>query len=94
MTAETLLPQFLLAVFFVVSLYTILVRPQLQRSAHRAAFLAQIGPGQRVVLVGGIIARIVRLNDALAVVAVAEGVHVEVMRDAIENAAPVDGLPV
>lgn len=66
-----------------VLFYFLLIRPQQQQAkAHRAAIMA-VKRGDTVVLASGVIAKVVRVEDAEIGVEIAQGVTVKVVKDRI-----------
>lgn len=90
----------LLPLLAIVALFWLLVlRPAQRRQKATAAMQAALEPGQRVMLGSGLFATIVSLADDRAVVTIAPGVDVEIVRAAIngldqrEHAATDDPTP-
>jgi len=80
-TVETLL---LLAVLLGV-MYLLLVRPRQKQMARHRELLASLGPGDRVVTIGGVHGVIAAIEDDVVVVAVAPGVEIAFSREAISR---------
>lgn len=82
----------LLPLLAIVVLFWLLVlRPAQRRQKETAAMQAALEPGQRVMLASGLFATIVSLRDDRAVVTIAPGVDVEIVRAAIQGNDKRDG---
>jgi len=91
---ESLIPLVLLAGF----MWLLLIRPQQQRVRRQQALLAALAVGDEVVTAGGIVGRIVRLDDDRMDMEIAPGVVVPFVRAAVshrlsEPDAGADGNP-
>lgn len=71
-----------LAVTFIV-MYLLLMRPQQQRVRRQKALVSSLRVGDDVLTAGGLYGTIARLDDTDAVIEVAPGVEVRVLRLAI-----------
>jgi preprotein translocase subunit YajC len=78
---ETLLP---FALVFVI-LYFFLIRPQQRRAKHHREMLAALRRGDTVVTTGGVIGKVVRVEDQEVQVEVADGVRLRILRSAISE---------
>ncbi len=75
---ELLFPVLLLAV-----MYLLLIRPQQQRVKAQRALVAGIEVGDEIVTLGGLIARVTRLDDDTVTLEAAPGVTMRFRRGAI-----------
>jgi preprotein translocase subunit YajC len=66
-------------------MWLLLIRPQQQRLRAQRQLVASLGVGDEVVTAGGVVARIVRLDDQEAALEVAPGVVVTFLRAAISR---------
>ena len=64
-------------------LYFLLIRPQQQRQKKVEKMLSELKKGDRVVTNGGIIGTVVGLDDAKAVIKIADNTKVEFQKSAI-----------
>lgn len=64
-------------------LYLLLIRPQQQRQKKLNEMLKQLKKGDRVVTTGGIIGTVVGVDDARAVLRIADDVKVEFAKNAV-----------
>ncbi len=70
------LQQLLFFALLVFGLYVLVIRPQRTRAKALAEVRAGLEPGRRVMTSAGIHATVVALEDGIAVLEVAPGVHV------------------
>ena len=70
------LQQLLFFALLVFGLYVLVLRPQRARARALAEVRAGLAPGRRVMTTAGIYARVVALEDSVAVLEIAPGVHV------------------
>jgi len=78
------LPMIALFVIF----YFLLIRPQQKRQKEHKAMLAEIGKGDEVVTMGGLLGKVVDLNDNFMTLEVAKGTHVKVQRNLVQAMMP------
>jgi preprotein translocase subunit YajC len=81
---ESLLPLLILIVLF----YFLLIRPQMKRAKEHRKMVSELGKGDEVVTGGGILGRIIEVNDPYVTVELAEGVQVKVQKDTITSVLP------
>lgn len=72
-----------LPLLLVAALWLLMIRPQQQRVKRQREMLASLAVGDEIVTVGGILGRIVALDDTHASVEVATGVTVRMIRGAV-----------
>jgi preprotein translocase subunit YajC len=80
--------QFLPLVFLLVVMYFLLIRPQQQRVKQQRALISSLEVGDEVVTVGGLIARIVSIDDDTVVLEPAPGLSLRFRRTAISGRVP------
>ena len=78
------LPMIALFVIF----YFLLIRPQQKRQKEHKAMLAETGKGDEVVTMGGLLGKVVDLNDNFMTLEVAKGTHVKVQRNLVQAMMP------
>ncbi len=79
------MPSILVFVLFFAGVYFLLLRPQQQRVRRQRELITAIGVGDRVVTAGGLIGRVVDVNDDRLLLEVADGVVVELLRLAVSR---------
>jgi preprotein translocase subunit YajC len=80
--------QFLPLVFLLVVMYFLLIRPQQQRVKQQRALISSLEVGDEVVTVGGLIARIVSIDDDTVVLEPAPGLSLRFRRAAVSSRVP------
>lgn len=78
-TANAAIPFVVMGLIF----YFMIYRPQKKQQKERAALLASIKEGSRVVTVGGIYGEVTKMHDEKVTLKIAEGVEIKVARVAI-----------
>ena len=76
-----------LLLMFVV-LYFIMIRPQMKRQKEAKAMLEALAKGDEVVTTGGVIGRISKIGETILTVEVANGVELQVQRNAVVQVLP------
>jgi preprotein translocase subunit YajC len=79
-----ILPMVLIFVVF----YFLLIRPQQKRSKEHKAMVADLSKGDEVVTNGGVLGKIIEVDDSFVSVEIAAGVNVKVQRSAISQMMP------
>jgi preprotein translocase subunit YajC len=67
------------------AIYFLMVRPQRKRTAEQKAAYEKMGPGSRVMTIGGIIGTVRHWGDKQAIIEVSPGVEITVLRQAIST---------
>ena len=80
--------QMLILVVFVVVFYFLLIRPQQKRANEHKAMLAKLAAGDEVATGGGIIGRIVEIDEAFVTLEIADGVRIKVQRLQVTSLVP------
>lgn len=82
----------LLPVVMLVVLYFIMIRPQMKKQKEVRAMLDALAKGDEVATAGGLLGRIVQLDDSHLTLEVADGVQVQVQRHAVVQVLPKGSL--
>lgn len=80
-----------LLIFFVVILaffYFLAIRPQVKRQKEHKKLIDALAVGDEVVTQGGILGRVLRLTDQLAVLDIGKGTELTVQRNAVVAVLP------
>ena len=85
---QNALIQFLPLVLIFVVFYFLLIRPQQKKQKEARAMLESLEKGNEVVTAGGILGRIVKLDEQYATVEVAPNVQMVVQRGSISQLLP------
>ncbi|HHK74105.1 MAG TPA: preprotein translocase subunit YajC [Rhizobiales bacterium] len=81
--AGLLLPLAIFAFF-----YFLFIWPQQRRAKEHKKMVESIGKGAEVVTNGGVLGRVVDLDENFVVLEVADGIHIQVQRNAIASVLP------
>ena len=74
-----------LILLVIMIFYFLILRPQQKRQRDHAKMLEELAKGDRIVTNGGLYATILNVKDNVLVATIAEGVKVELARNAIAN---------
>lgn len=76
-----------MATFVVMAgaLYFILIRPQQMRQKQKMEMIGQLKVGDRIVTAGGVIGRIGRISEDQIVLTIANGVEVDIVKEAVSS---------
>jgi len=85
--SDTLLTFLPMVAIFVV-FYFLLIRPQQRKQKEARAMLESLEKGNEVVTAGGVLGRIVKLDEQYATIEVAPGVQMVVQRGSISQLLP------
>ena len=80
--------QIIILVVFVAVFYFLLIRPQQKRLKDQQAMLSRLAAGDEVVTNGGILGRIVEVNDTFLTLEIAENVRIKVQKAQIAQLMP------
>lgn len=73
--------------FFLIS-YFLIIRPQSKRMKAQRKLLSDLAKGDEVVTAGGLLGKIVKVNDDFIVISIAENVNIQIQKVAITNILP------
>jgi preprotein translocase subunit YajC len=80
--------QIVILVVFVGVFYFLLIRPQQKRMKEQQAMLSRLASGDEVVTTGGILGRIIEVNDTFVTLEIADGVRIKVQKAQITQLMP------
>ncbi len=80
--------QFLPLILMFVALYFLMIRPQMKRQKEHRALIDALAKGDEVVIAGGVLGKIAKLNESYVHVEVAQGVEIQVQRPSIMQVLP------
>ncbi|MFZ9297947.1 MAG: preprotein translocase subunit YajC [Hylemonella sp.] len=86
-TQDSLLSMLPIVLMFVV-LYFIMIRPQMKKQKEHKAMVEALAKGDEVVTAGGILGKVSRIGDNFIGVELAEGVEVQLQRQAVVQVLP------
>ena len=78
----------LIIVAFAVVFYLIVWRPQSKRTKEHRALVSSLAIGDEVIANGGLVGRIVQVDDQFILLEVADGVELKLQRGAVMQALP------
>ena len=85
--------QFLPIVGMVVIFWFLIIRPQMrQQKAHREK-VAAVKKGDQVVTAGGLLGKVLKVDDQYAEIEIAQGVRVKAIKSTIGDIVPPGGTP-
>ena len=81
-------PTLLLLIGFMVLIYFLMIRPENKRRKTHQDMLASIEVGDEIVTSGGILGKVVKVNDQFLEVSVTENVKLKVQNTAVSSVLP------
>ena len=85
--------QFLPIVGMVAIFWFLIIRPQMrQQKAHRDK-VAAVKKGDQVVTAGGLLGKVIKVDDQYAEIEIAQGVRVKAVKSTIGDIVPPGGTP-
>jgi len=84
---DSLLGMLPLLLMFVV-LYFVMIRPQMKRQKEHRAMIEALAKGDEVATAGGLLGKVTRLGDTHIGLELAEGVEVQLQRNAVVQVLP------
>jgi preprotein translocase subunit YajC len=75
-------------VAFIAIFYFLLIRPQQKKAKEHQAMVSKLSAGDEVVTSGGILGRIVEVNDNFITLEIADGVRVKVQKFQVTSLIP------
>ncbi|KTC99399.1 preprotein translocase subunit YajC [Legionella erythra] len=71
-----------------VLFYFMLIRPQNKRAREHREMVTALKKGDEIVTSGGIVAKVVSLDEQFIKASIAEGVEISIQRNAVSNVLP------
>lgn len=78
----------LIMVGFIALMYFFMIRPQNRKRKERESLVNQIGVGDDVVTIGGMVGRVSKLKDDFIELTIAKDTHVTMQKASIANVLP------
>ena len=85
--------QFLPIVGMVAIFWFLIIRPQMQRQKQHQAKITAVKKGDQVVTGGGLVGKVLRVDETYADVEIAQGVKVKAVKSTIGDIVPPGGTP-
>ena len=79
---------FLPLILIFAVMYFLLIRPQAKRQKEHKKLIDALGKGDEVLTSGGVLGRVVELNDAFLTIEIAEGTQILIQRVAVSTVLP------
>lgn len=86
--AAGLFSPLILMVLFIVVMYFLLIRPQSRKRKEHQQLVSDLGVGDDIVTIGGIVGRISQLRDDFIVVTVSKDTSITMQKSAVANVLP------
>ncbi len=86
--AESSLMSFLPLILMFAVLYFIMIRPQMKRQKEHRNMLAAMAKGDEVIISGGIVGKVTKVNEAYVGVEIADGTEVTVQKSSVTTILP------
>ena len=71
----------------------LLIRPQMKRQKDHQTRIAAVKKGDQVVTAGGLLGKVIKVDDQYAEIEIAQGVRVKVVKATISDIVPPGGTP-
>jgi preprotein translocase subunit YajC len=84
---------FLPIIGMVLIFWLLIIRPQMQRQKQHQAKIAAVKKGDQVVTAGGLLGKVVKVDDQYAEIEIAQGVRVKAVKSTIGDIVPPGGAP-
>ena len=82
---------FLPIVGMVLIFWLLIIRPQMQRQKQHQAKIASVKKGDQVVTAGGLLGKVIKVDDNYAEIEIAQGVRVKAVKSTIGDIVPPGG---
>lgn len=82
------LASILMLLGFVVIFYLMLWRPQAKRAKDQRILISNLTVSDEVLTAGGLVGKIVKINDDFAILEIADGVQIKIQKNSIANVLP------
>jgi preprotein translocase subunit YajC len=83
--------QFLPIIGMVLIFWLLIIRPQMQRQKQHQAKIAAVKKGDQVVTAGGLLGKVIKVDDQYAEIEIAQGVRVKAVKSTIGDIVPPAG---
>jgi len=85
--------QFLPIVGMIAIFWFLIIRPQMRRQKEHAAKIASVKKGDQVVTAGGLLAKVVKVDDQYVELELAQGVRVKAVKSTLGDIVAPGGKP-
>ena len=87
-SAPPTLMSFVPLILIFVIFWFLLIRPQMKRTKEHRKMVETLGKNDEIVTTGGLLGRIVELDESFVVLEIADGVQIKVQRNAVGQLVP------
>jgi preprotein translocase subunit YajC len=84
---------FLPIIGMVAIFWFLLIRPQMRRQKEHQAKIAGVKKGDQVVTAGGLLGKVIKVDDNYAEIEIAQGVRVKAVKSTLGDIVPPGGTP-
>jgi preprotein translocase subunit YajC len=84
---------FLPIVGMIAIFWFLIIRPQMKRQKDHQAKIAGVKKGDQVITAGGLLGKVVRVDDQYAEIEIAQGVRVKAVKSTLGDIVPPGGKP-
>ena len=85
--------QFLPIIGMVAIFWFLIIRPQMKRQKAHQAKIAAVKKGDQVVTAGGLLGKVVKVDEQYAEIEIAQGVRVRAVKSTLGDIVPPGGKP-
>ena len=85
--------QFLPIIGMVAIFWFLIIRPQMKRQKQHQAKIAAVKKGDQVVTAGGLLGKVVKVDEQYAEIEIAQGVRVRAVKSTLGDIVPPGGKP-
>lgn len=85
--------QFLPIVGMIAIFWFLIIRPQMKRQKEHQAKIAAVKKGDQVVTAGGLLGKVVKVDEQYAEIEIAQGVRVKAVKATLGDIVPPGGKP-
>jgi preprotein translocase subunit YajC len=85
--------QFLPIVGMVAIFWFLIIRPQMKRQKAHQAKIAAVKKGDQVITAGGLVGKVIKVDDQYAEIEIAQGVRVKAVKATLGDIVPPGGKP-
>lgn len=86
--AASMFSPLILMVLFIVVMYFLLIRPQSRKRKEHQQLVSDLGIGDDIVTIGGIVGRVSRLKDDFIEVTVSKDTTITMQKSSVANVLP------
>ena len=85
--------QFLPIIGMVAIFWFLIIRPQMKRQKDHQAKISAVKKGDQVVTAGGLLGKVIKVDDQYAEIEIAQGVKVKAVKSTLGDIVPPGGKP-